>query len=110
MGLHPQNLLSESCVQRKRRAMEAVSSEQKQIHNAERNTRFRGKTESYVLSICCPLNFFSSALINSVRVSHLHGFLFKSVLYIPPVVLLFLPDFDKFFSSICMNASRVISD
>lgn len=54
--------------------------------------------------------FFFSAIINSVRISHLHGYLFKNVLYIPAVVLLSLPDFDKFFLSICMNASRVISD
>lgn len=111
MGSHPQNFLSESRGQRKCRAIEAISPEQKQIHNAERNTTFRGKTESYVLSICCPQSFFFfSAIINSVRISHLHGYLFKNVLYIPAVVLLSLPDFDKFFLSICMNASRVISD
>lgn len=33
--------------------------------------------------------FFFSAIINSVRISHLHGYLFKIVLYTPAVVLLF---------------------
>lgn len=60
MRSHAQNFLSESCGQIECRATEAVSSEEKQVHNVERNTRFRGKTESYVLSICCPPSFFSS--------------------------------------------------
>lgn len=87
-----------------------MSPEQKQIHNAERNTMFRGKTESYVLSICFPQSFFFLlSHINSVRISHLHGYLLN-VLYIPAVVLLFLHDLEKFFLSICMNASEVITD